>query len=474
MHWTRRMDNDLIQRRPTSLAIRLTVFIGITTTLAFLIFGWIIQRSIEYHFTEQDADELGVVAESVRKSLRQLPLEPTRLANAVSGHHGIFFYVADTNGQLIYATPGVDLDVIADTIAPVQHIDPESLHVWQDKETTYRGAVLHMPVRTSQGDVGNYVVAVATIIDFHLHYLDNFRRTLWVTTLVASITVVLLVWFAVHQGHAPLRHISTKIRGITSEQLHKRLEPHTVPIELAELAASFNDLLGRIEDVFLRLSHFSADIAHELRTPVTNLATQTQVALSKARDVDQYREVLYSNLEEYERMAKMISDMLFLAQTENGLLKPESIRLDLGTEVQALFDYFEAWAEERGVLLKLEGSAPPVYGDRLMLRRALSNLISNAIRYTTPGQPITVTLAMMTNTVLVTIENPGTEIPPEHIPRLFDRFYRVDPSRHRKINEAGLGLAIVKSIIDAHGGSITTTSENGKTVFQIVLPQEFS
>jgi two-component system heavy metal sensor histidine kinase CusS len=193
------------------------------------------------------------------------------------------------------------------------------------------------------------------------------------------------------------------------------------------------------------------------------------VALSSARDNNEYKEVLYSSLEEYERMAQMVGDMLYLAQAENGLLTPGRESVDLGDETHGLFDYFEAWAEERGVSLAQTGSAT-VPGDRLMLRRALSNLLSNAIRHTPSGQTVRVSLAMQGDTAVVAVENPGPEIPAEHLSRLFDRFYRVDPSRQRKGDGAGLGLAIVKSIVDAHAGSITVASDDQKTCFQITLP----
>ena len=193
------------------------------------------------------------------------------------------------------------------------------------------------------------------------------------------------------------------------------------------------------------------------------------MALSSARDNNEYKEVLYSSLEEYERMAQMVGDMLYLAQADNGLLAPGRERVNLGDETRGLFDYFEAWAEERGVSLTLAGSAT-VPGDRLMLRRALSNLLSNAVRHTPPGQAVRVSLAMHGSQAVVAVENPGPEIPAEHLPRLFDRFYRIDPSRQRKGDGAGLGLAIVKSIVDAHGGSIKAESANQLTRFQFTLP----
>jgi two-component system heavy metal sensor histidine kinase CusS len=455
--------------RPVSLTLRITAFVGTATTLVFLAFGWMIERSIENHFAEQDADELQVVADAVQRALisfSQSPRTtlPDNLAKAISGHHGIFFYVADVTGQTLYTSAGPNLAVLAKRVAATNRIDMASLHVWQEPPNTYRGSVLKIKVDR------DYTVAVATIMNFHLHFLQQFRHSLWLTTFAASVISILAAWLAVHQGHAPLREISNRIRSIHSDQLHQRLPLQHVPHELLILAKAFNAMLDSIEDSFQRLSNFSADIAHELRTPVTNLTTQTQVALSKARSTEEYREILYSNLEEFERMSKMISDMLFLAQTDNKLLKPEWVKINLAAEVQALFDYFEAWAEERGVVLIWQGDSPVVEGDRLMLRRALSNLFSNAIRHTPQGQAVTVTLMEEPYRAVIRVTNPGIDIPGEHLSKLFDRFYRIDPSRQRKGDGAGLGLAIVKSIVDAHVGTITVTAENGRITFQISLP----
>ena len=230
-------------------------------------------------------------------------------------------------------------------------------------------------------------------------------------------------------------------------------------------------MIGRLEDSFVRLSHFSADIAHELRTPLTNLITQTQVGLGKSRSLEEYRELLYSNLEEQERLTKMVNDMLWLAQSEHGLLKPVWEPLDLAREVRELFDFFEALAEEKHIQLVLEGKAPIIQGDRAMLRRALSNLLSNAIRHTPVGRSVLIRLdSSGEGRALLSVQNPGPEIPAEHLPRIFDRFYRVDPSRQRQSEGAGLGLAIVKSIVEAHEGNIAVISERGVTRFTISLP----
>jgi two-component system heavy metal sensor histidine kinase CusS len=458
-----------------SLALRLIVSIGAVITVVLLTFGWMVERSINSHFVQQDVDELNAVVQSLAQSLAEQSASQTpdglkrQLAAAVSGHHNAQFRVADSNGNVIYATPNSNLGRFSRLTPPVDTIDIDSVRIWRDKSETYRGAVVQLMQNGFQNG-GPLTVAVATGINFHLHYLESFRSYLKIITVAACLIAILATWLAVYQGHAPLRRISREIRRIKSDQLHIRLAPETVPVELTELAVSFNDMLDRIEGVFLRLSNFSADIAHELRTPITNLKTQTEVALSQARSVEHYREILYSSLEEYERMAKMVGDMLFLAQADNKLLKPELVVIDLAVEVRSLFDYFEAWAEEQMVTLTLVGPEVGVQGDRLMIRRALSNLLSNAIRNTSKGGTVTVSMSATLDTGVLRVENPTPAMLPEHLPHLFERFYRPDASRQRSGEGAGLGLAIVKSIIEAHGGSIDVSSAAKLITFTITLP----
>jgi two-component system heavy metal sensor histidine kinase CusS len=326
-----------------------------------------------------------------------------------------------------------------------------------------------MAVSMAAGNGRPYTVAVALDIEHHALFMNTFRSVLGIAIALAALATAGLGWMATRWGLSPLRRVTHMVAGISAERLADRLLASGLPTELKPLAAAFNAMLARLDDSFRRLSEFSSDIAHELRTPISNLMTQTQVALSSARDSNEYKEVLYSSLEEYERMAQMVGDMLYLAQADNGLLTPGQQSVNLGDETHGLFDYFEAWAEERGVSLALTGSVT-IPGDKLMLRRALSNLISNAIRHTPHGQTVQVSLTTHGDKAIVAVENPGPEIPAEHLPRLFDRFYRVDPSRQRKGDGAGLGLAIVKSIVDAHGGSIKVASVNQATRFQLTLP----
>jgi two-component system heavy metal sensor histidine kinase CusS len=286
----------------------------------------------------------------------------------------------------------------------------------------------------------------------------------------AALATAALGWIATRQGLLPLRNIAATAASISAERLSERLPEDGVPDEIRSLAGAFNAMLGRLEDAFRRLTDFSSDIAHELRTPVSNLATQTQVALAKTRNADEYREVLESNMEEYERLARMIGDMLFLAQADNHLLVPSQEAVDLDVEVRRLFEFYEALAAEQKVRLELRGRAR-VRGDRLMLQRAVANLLSNALRHTPAGGTVTIELASGGGQCRLSVANTGPTVPPEHLPRLFDRFYRVDQARREGAGvHTGLGLAITKSLVEAHGGRIDVTSADGSTRFSITLP----
>ena len=305
-------------------------------------------------------------------------------------------------------------------------------------------------------------------MDYHAGFLERFRYTLWLMVLSGTLITAFLGWMAVRQSHAPLHTIVDQIRQVGTDDLNARLSSSAFPRELAALADSFNNMLERLESGFNRLSHYSADIAHELRTPVTSLLTQTQVALTQSRSVDEYREILYSNMEEYEHMAQMITDMLFLAQTDNVLKDTQKIPIDIKQEIQILFDFYEALAEEKNIRLVCHGKAT-VRADRPMLQRALSNLLGNAIRYTPVGNTVTVQLEHDNKGIItIGVENPGTDIPEEHLEHLFDRFYSADPSRQS--SGVGLGLAIARSIVEAHAGKIAVTSSGGVTCFMIKLP----
>lgn len=460
-------------RRPFSLALRLTLQFGITTAIVFMMFGIMVVQSTESHFKHEDSDELEVIAHAVQEviisadmTLRSDSLNQ-RFDDILVGHHNASLYITDRSGQVVFASLNLDLSRVAQ--APNNSRDDVTVSSWTDDDHTYRVLTQSMS-KDVDAALAPLVVTVAVPIDHHQRFLAGFKRNLWLMIAGSIALMSLMGWVAVRQGHAPLHDIVGKIHRISANELSTRLSPDTVPAELTELAVSFNDMLARVDKAFHRLSDFNADMAHELRTPIASLMTQTEVALTRARTVDEYREILYSNMEEYERMAQMVGDMLYLAQADNPQQRRNVVELEMAREVAALFEYYEGWADERGVKLTLEGQST-VSGDRLMLQRALGNLLSNAIRHTPSGGTVHVALnATDQGEVVIEISNPGTAIPPEHIPRLFDRFYRVDASRQKSDQGVGLGLAIVASIVQAHDGKIDVVSTDDHTRFILTLP----
>lgn len=463
--------------RPNSLTFRLTLLIAIASTLVLLALGILIGRSVERHFEEQDIEAL-----NGKTQLAQHALEKVRttgdvanlqltLQDALVGHHGLSMEVVGPDGTILFATPNVDIParLLAPDTVTVNDLRPTK---WIARDgTPFRGIAAHG--RTGVPTAGLAVIAVATDITHHEHYMNSFRMTLWSFMALAAIAMGVFGWVAVRRGLSPLQSIRAEAAAITARRLNARLPVDAVPAELADLARTLNDMLARFETSFQRLSDFSSDLAHELRTPVSNLMTQTQVTLVKARTPEQYREVLASNAEELERLSRMISDMLFLAKADNDLMVPHQESVDLQEEIRSLFEYYEALTEDAGIRMTCLGGGV-VQGDRLMLRRAISNLLSNAIRHTPEKGEIQVRLnAAPSGELCLAVENTGDTIPHEHLARLFDRFYRADASRQRSSDGAGLGLAITQSIVRAHGGTVNVRSSDGRTSFELQFPASF-
>lgn len=474
-------------RRPFSLALRLTFFISLSTILAFFAFTWFMLHSVEKHFAEQDISDLQQISSAMHRIL-QSPADPdqkkiSKLKESVASYRNVAVLLLDPQGNTLFSSAqGAALRPAMNTANFSKHRQAQDVFLWTVEDPVkpmHAGSDMKMETyriiassgrATLQGKTQDYVMLIGLSINFHLHYLEALKKNLFAIAAAISLLIVLVIRIAVRQGHLPLRNVSTAIKNITSENLDARLEPSRVPVELEQLVISFNHMIGKIEDVFTRQANFSADIAHEIRTPITNLVTQTEIALSQNRSQKELEDVLYSSLEEYNRMTRMVSDMLFLAQADNNQLIPDRVMFDLSAEVMKVFDFFEAWAEERHVSLKFNGMPCLIEGDPQMFRRAINNLLSNALRYTPEGKAVTVSIRKRDNDVELVTENPGTPIPQAHLPKLFDRFYRVDPSRQRKGEGSGIGLAIVKSIVTAHHGKVRVESDAVSTRFILTVP----
>lgn len=449
-----------------SLTTRLTLFYTLASATVLLGLGWVTSVTMNQHFEDLDRatleDKIHLIQEVGGKALSRPDLKQN-LDDILHSHEGLFVSIYRA-GKPLYATS--DLKIPNEAVAAVGD-DPQTQSVlrWQNGGHEYRALGALLP--STSADSTPTAVWVALDIQHHAHFQRQFQATLMVYVALATLFSGLLGWFAAHRGLVPLRIMKSRAQSVTSNKMGERMPVEAVPVEMADLAVTLNDMLDRLQEDFRCLSEFSSDLAHELRTPISNLLTETQVTLSKARTISDYQDVLASNSEELQRLARMVSDMLFLAKTEHGLALPSRERISVAAEVQALFDFYEALASENGLRLELEGDGN-IYGDRLMLRRALSNLLSNALRHATSKSTILVQIQTRANGTSVQVKNQGMDISPEMLPRLFDRFFRVDKARsHPDSDGAGLGLAISRAIMEAHGGRISVTSAAGLTCFSL-------
>lgn len=456
---------------------QLTLLFVFASSSVLLALGIVIVSTLEKHFEQEDMNVLTGKMELVRHTLEKLKslddfenITPL-LTNSLVGHHDLEVLVINMNHEVMFTTPtaGFPIDLVAASAAR----NPRRPITWTLAGQTYRGIATELP--TSVSERSRVIVAVAINIAHHQAFMRSFLQVLWVFVVGAAALTGILGWGATRRGLAPLRAMRKQAQVVTAQQLNHRLPLEEMPVELAELAQSLNEMLTRLEDAFLRLSEFSSDIAHELRTPVSNLMTESQVTLSRPRNADEYRSILESNVEEFERLARMISDMLLLAKAENGLIIPNRETINLVTELRALFDYYDAIAEEKGLRFVLEGDGNvDVDVDQPMFRRALDNLLSNAVRYSSADTLVRVSIKSSKEIISICIENKGETIPQAYLERIFDRFVRVDSSRQCSAEGAGLGLAITKSIVAAHGGTISVESIDQVTKFTIRLPRNLS
>ncbi len=281
-------------------------------------------------------------------------------------------------------------------------------------------------------------------------------------------------WLLAERTIAPIIEVTEAAQGITSDNLSRRLPLGNHQDELALMVTCLNQMLDRLDKSFRRVRQFSGDASHELRTPLTILRGETEVTLRWAKSPDEFRDMLRSNMEEIDRMERIIESLLTLAKSEVGELTLEMKELSLSDLVQELYLQSRLLCETKQIevelLLEVEEEIR-IRGDELRLRQMFLNLISNAIKYTPESSRLEIALTMDDGFANVAINDSGIGIPAEHLPHIFDRFYRVDKARNRMDGGTGLGLAIVKWIAEAHGGSIKVTSEvNQGSSFSVRLP----
>ena len=455
-----------------SLTARLATLFAVLAASLLVLAAMLFGRMLDMHFQELDMHELQGKVTLIRNALQSVDATGGRserieaLERSFVGHESVGVLVRDVEGRVLYIIHPEHFTASQRAGEPLSR----ALTDWTVDERPHRGLEVSIALPSLGAKEQTIEALVAVDLSHHVHFLASVRHATWAGVFVAALAAALFGWFAAHRGLAPLRRVTETARRLSARQLGQRLAIDDAPLEVRDHVEAFNGMLARLEAAFQRLGDYSADIAHELRTPISNLMTQTQVALSRPRTLDEYQDILASNLEEYERIARMVSDMLFLAKADENTLAHAGEAIDLAREADALIDFYEALADERQVRIVRQGQAS-VQGDRLMLRRALSNLISNALRHTPKEGQITIRIDADAAGVRLAVSNVGDPIPADQIERIFERFHRGSAQRESRGEGAGLGLAITRSIVQAHGGHITARSAEGVTCFTITLPR---
>ncbi|WP_350600960.1 heavy metal sensor histidine kinase [Pseudomonas sp. 65/3-MNA-CIBAN-0223] len=451
-----------------SLTTRMGLMFMLAVTAVLTVAGVSFDHLSQHHFKMLDQQALNEKLHSTQRILGELKsidqfseLKP-ELQALLGAHHNLTALILDDDGRLLFADPG-PVNVPEAFLTTTNN----NFWEWQNQEQMLRGVTAQAMV--TGRDKPLTVILIFDVTE-HMFFFETLQRWFWIGLVISALVSMGLGWLVARSGMRPIRQVTKVAASMSAKSLKERIPLASVPKELQQMVSSFNAMLSRLDDAFVRLSNFSADIAHELRTPVSNLMTHTEVVLSRKRNIEDYEDNLYSNLDDLKRMSRMIDDMLFLAKSDNGLITHENKPIDLLDVVEKLLEYYHLLADERGINLTVSG-AGSVRGDVLMLHRAISNLLSNALRYTPEGRTINVDIQQRSTSTFVVVENPGETIAPEHLEKLFDRFYRADPARREgSPSNAGLGLSITRSIVEAHGGKIWCTSSNRKTAFHMEFP----
>lgn len=321
-----------------------------------------------------------------------------------------------------------------------------------------------------------YIVQTSTHLKYLQKTLENFRTNILVAIVITLILGAFGGWFLARRGLLPIGTIIKATNKITATSLTQRLPtPHSGD-EIDHLVSTINQMIARLESSFKKMAQFSADVSHELRSPLCSLKGETEVALSQKRSAEEYRNVLTKNLETLGSLNKTVEDLLLLSKALPGDLPLDLTTLRLDKLLSNLHDLFKVLADQKDLKFTIsELKETEIKGDKTRLQQLFSNLIDNAIKYTSSGGEITLSLNNQGNQVEVTVEDSGIGIVESELSHIFDRFYRVEKSRSKATGGTGLGLSICKWIVEAHQGIIKVTSTPGKgSTFTIVLPSQLS
>lgn len=452
-----------------SITLRLVAMFALATLAMFLLIGAALYGVLQRELARHQRDELQTAYQDMEYMIKRAG-NPRRWSHVVTKMDTLTatngskrFWVASSDRRYRY---GADLDAIRGRLG--SHDGTGMLRL-PGREYPLYTLTRTIPGFQSQPDIH---LTIGIDAKPYIHTLHTFLTALVSLSLIAVVLVMLLGYWIARVGLRPLKLLSREAQLLSPRTLSQRLRISPLPAELSDLAGAFNGALGRLETAYTQLEAFNADVAHELRTPLTNLIGETQVALSRERTAQQFQEVLQSNLEEIERLRSIVNDMLFLARADRGEAATGLVRAPLAREIGKTIEFLEFVLDETQETVRIDGDVQAeAMIETALFRRAMANLLQNAIEHSQSGAEIRVDIVRQQSQIRIGVANPGEPIAPKHLPMLFDRFYRVDAARYNgKTHGHGLGLAIVKAIATMHGGDVFASSADGVTTIGFSVP----
>ncbi|HUX34337.1 MAG TPA: heavy metal sensor histidine kinase [Gemmatimonadaceae bacterium] len=444
--------------KPWSLTRRLTVWYAASTFVMLTGAASVLYWGLARNLRREDARYALAKGHELREIAARFPgrLDMLRdeigFESAMPTLQGYAARIVAADGRVDATSPGMDREVPASAFPRVD--------VGAPVEWTSPSGRSYLLVSTALTADGGRVAQVALDVSRDTDLLQVQGLLLAAVVLLGTLVSTVAGFAVTRRGLRPVGHITATATTVSASRLDARLGATRWPEELAELAQVFDGMLDRLQEAFGRLSRFSADIAHELRTPLTNLRGATEVALRRPRSTDAYRDVLESSLEEYERLADLIDRLLFLARADSGMAALDRQRVSLRDAMEATREYFSSAAEDGGLTVSTTGDAT-LDADPVLVRRALANLVANAIAHTPSGGRIRLSAETADDRVALRVADTGTGVAPEHLAHVFDRFYRAERGSTERRPGVGLGLAMVRSIAELHGGSVVIESQPG-------------
>ncbi len=440
-----------------SIASQLVLLFTLAAALLLCLGLGILYFIVVQHAFEEDNEALADKISAVRADLERengVQFLNQELQQPRAGERVVYSVrVFDERGAAIAETPGMD-EALPRSVFPAPVRADASL----PPPVNYRahGKLFSLATTNSGTNAHVYVIQAAQDRSEDDEFSRTFRALVAGVLICGVFASALIARIFTKRSLRPLAQMTHSFERIGPERLDERVTPAGWPRELQPLALAYDAMLDRLEDSFTRLSQFSADLAHELRTPIANLRGEAEVALTRSRTTSEYREVIESNVGECERLSQIIDNLLFLARAEAADRSVDRTCFDGRAAIEKIAGYYETVAEERHIMISCSGEGE-VCADPLLFSRAVSNLVDNAVRYSPDGGKIELSLQADAAESRIAVRDRGAGIAAEHLPRIFDRFYRVDSSR--SAGGTGLGLSLVKSIAEMHGGAAEVRSE---------------